>query len=153
MGNMIQIVRANSSNPLFCSLTALLDEELNSRYGELQKSYDKHNIIEHNNTVVIALDYEQPVGCGCFKPYSENMVEIKRMFVHKEYRGKGISKLVLKALENWAVEHGFVSAVLETGIGQHEAIGLYTSYGYNKIENYGQYAGNMNSVCMMKKLV
>jgi putative acetyltransferase len=149
----IQILRTSSIDNHFTSLIALLDSELNSRYGELQKGYDKHNIIAHSNTVVIALDEKKPVGCGCFKPYGENTVEIKRMFVHKEYRGKGISKLVLKALESWAVEHGFVSAVLETGIGQHEAIGLYTSCGYNKIENYGQYAGNMNSVCMMKKLV
>lgn len=149
---MIQIVRTTSSNPHFGSLIALLDSELNSRYGALQKNYDKHNIIEQNNTVVLAFDGGVPVGCGCFKQYDNDSVEMKRMFVSKEYRGKGISKLVLKELEAWAGENGFKAAVLETGIGQPEAIGLYTKSGYVKTENYGPYIGNKNSVCMKKSL-
>lgn len=149
---MIQIVRTTSSNPHFGSLIALLDEELNNRYGALQKGYDKHNNIEQNNTVVLALDGELPVGCACFKQYNNYTVEIKRMFVRKEYRGKGISKLVLTELEAWAGENGFKTAVLETGIGQPEAIGLYFKAGYVKTENYGPYIGNKNSVCMMKEL-
>ncbi len=150
---MIQVVRTKSSDPHFSSLIALLDQELNSRYGALQKNYNKHNVIEQNNTVVLAFDGELPVGCGCFKQYSNDTVEIKRMFVRKEFRGKGISKLVLKELEVWAGEKGFKTAVLETGIGQPEAIGLYVTSGYVKTENYGPYIGNKNSVCMMKQLV
>lgn len=150
---MIQLLRTTSSNPYFGSLIALLDSELNSRYGALQKGYDKHNIIEQNNTVVLAFDGELPVGCGCFKQFNNETVEIKRMFVRKEYRGKGISKLVLKELEAWACEKGFKTAVLETGIAQPEAIGLYVNGGYVKTENYGPYIGNKNSVCMTKAFI
>lgn len=153
MKAQLTIVRTNSSNPHFGSLIALLDEELNNRYGALQKGYDKHNVIEQNNMVVLAFDGELPIGCGCFKQYNEDTVEIKRMFVRKDYRGKGISKLVLTELEAWAGENGFKTAVLETGIGQPEAIGLYVKGGYIKTENYGPYIGNRNSVCMKKALI
>ena len=40
--------------------------------------------------------------------------------------------------------------VLETGLKQPEAIRLYERSGYEKIENYGQYIGVENSVCMQK---
>ena len=74
------------------------------------------------------------------------------MFVHLDYRGKGISKTVLNELEKWAQDNGFKKAILETGTKQFEAIGLYQKSGYKKIDNYGQYAGIETSVCMLKEL-
>jgi hypothetical protein len=44
----------------------------------------------------------------------------------------------------------FTGAILETGKGQHEAIGVYTKRNYTVIENYGQYAGVELSICMRK---
>ena len=56
---------------------------------------------------------EEPAASGCFKKYSNDTVEIKRMFVEKKYRGQGISKIVLTELENWAIQSGFKYAILE----------------------------------------
>ena len=92
------------------------------------------------------------VGCGCFKPYSANAVEIKRMYVKTENRGKGISKQILTELENWALELGFTHSILETGPKQPEAIGLYIKSGYSRIENFGQYAAMPNSICFSKTI-
>jgi GNAT superfamily N-acetyltransferase len=100
----------------------------------------------------VVYDSEKPVGCGCFKIFNKNSVEIKRMFVTKDYRGKGISKIILNELEKWAFEIGFESAVLETGHNQFEAVGLYSRLGYSKIENFGQYALMPNSICFKKIL-
>ena len=55
------------------------------------------------------------------------------MFVHCNYRGKGISKIVLNKLEKLAQESGFKKDVLETGIKQTEAIELYQKSGYKKL--------------------
>ena len=149
---MILIKRCNSKNPDFRSLIYGLDLELNSRYGQLQAEYNKYNKIESINTVVVAYIEGTPVGCGCYKKYDATTVEIKRMFVNKAFRGQGISKMILRELEAWAKEDNYESAILETGVKQTEAIGLYQKSGYNGIENYGQYIGNTNSVCMQKKL-
>jgi GNAT superfamily N-acetyltransferase len=126
--------------------------ELNANYGELQAEYDKYNKIESIDTVIVAYSENIPVGCGCYKKYDAATVEIKRMFVNKANRGKGISKMIIKELENWAKENNYKSAVLETGLKQKEAISLYQRSGYQIIDNYGQYIGNSNSICIRKEL-
>lgn len=149
---MIKIVRTDSHNPDFHKLITILDNELHSRYGETQLKYNSYNKIESLNTIVIAYREDQPVGCGCFKYYDKDSVEIKRMIVIPEFRGRGIAKRILLELEIWAIEKGFSRSVLETGIKQPEAIRFYSKLGYQKIDNYGQYVGNQNSTCMSKNL-
>ena len=94
-----------------------------------------------------------PAGCGCFKKYGPDTVEIKRIYVKPEYRGAGIAQQILAELERWAVEAGFSAAILETGNKQPEAIGLYQKNGYRRIANYGPYAGLADSICFGKKLI
>jgi hypothetical protein len=55
-------------------------------------------------------------------------------------------------LEKWTAELSYGKCILETGIKQPEAIGLYKKSGYTVIPNYGQYAGIENSVCFEKQL-
>ena len=150
--NAVQLNRCKSNNNDFRLLIQELDAELSSRYGELQKQYNIHNQVELIDTVIVASVNQIPVGCGCFKRLDHQSAEIKRMFVTNEYRGHGIARNILSALEEWAKELGFKQSFLETGIKQFEAIGLYKKAGYVTTENYGQYAGNTNSVCMTKKI-
>ena len=149
---MIEIIKTDSTNKDFKILISQLDSELRERYGEVQNEYDQYNIIEFNEDVLVAYDDKVPVACGCFKEFDGESVEIKRMFVRKDFRGKGISRIILNELESRAGEKGYKKAVLETGIKQEEAIGLYLKNGYKKIKNYGQYAGLPMSVCFSKAL-
>ncbi len=41
---------------------------------------------------------------------------VYRMFVRKDYRGKGFSRMILGELESWAAERGATELVLETGV-------------------------------------
>jgi GNAT superfamily N-acetyltransferase len=102
--------------------------------------------------VVVAYLEGKPVGCGAFKEYSNDAVEIKRMYVLPEMRGRGIASQVLAELESWAAELHYNNCVLETGKKQPEAIRLYQKSSYNIIPNYGQYEGIENSVCMKKSI-
>lgn len=149
---MLKIERTTSDNPAFRQLIGELDEELNSRYGELQKQYNPFNKIEQNDTVVIARIDGIAVGCGCFKSFDDKTVEIKRVYLQKNFRGNGIASEIMKELEQWAAELGYTTAVLETGKGQPEAIRFYAKLGYTLTPNFGQYIGNDNSVCMRKCL-
>lgn len=149
---MLKLERTTNENGEFRRLITELDEDLNSRYGELQKQYNPFNKVDKIDTVVIARIENEAVGCGCFKPFDNETVEIKRVFVQKSFRGNGIADAILKELETWAAELGYTTAVLETGKGQPEAIRFYTKQGYAAISNFGQYIGNDNSVCMKKEL-
>ena len=74
------------------------------------------------------------------------------MYVQEEYRGNGIAKMILNELECWAKEKKYIRTILETGIKQYEAIRLYEKMGYVRMENFGQYIGNYNSLCMQKEI-
>ena len=139
-------------HPDFIALIRQLDQELNHRYGKAQADYDAYNVMDDIPTALVAYEKERPVACGCFKEISQNTVEIKRMFVHKEYRSQGMGSSLLKELEAWAARLDFTLARLETGKGQPEAIAMYKKAGYYIIPNYGPYKEMDNSVCMEKKI-
>jgi GNAT superfamily N-acetyltransferase len=145
-------MKTDSKNTDFMKLIKLLDDTLNEQYGELQKQYDKHNKVDYINNVIIIYKDEVPVACGAFKEHNSDTIELKRIFVVKENRRQGLSKIVIDELEKLGRDKGYKNAVLETGIKQYEAINLYKSTGYEIIQNYGPYIGNANSVCMKKRL-
>jgi putative acetyltransferase len=150
---MYQFKRTNSEDPDFHPLVAELDKDLAIRDEDEHAFFAQFNKIATIKYVVIAYENESPVGCGALKEYETGIMEIKRMFVSPEQRGKGIASLILAELEQWTKELGFTTCILETGKKQHEAIALYTKCGYTVMENYGQYAGVASSVCFEKKLI
>lgn len=148
----IVLKRTGSADPDFQMLIHELDIDLRLRNGDIMDFYDEHNIIAKIDTVVIAYLNGTPAGCACFKHYEADTVELKRMFVRPEARGKGISSLILAELEAFAKSLGFMSAVLETGSKQVEALVLYPKKGYVLIPNYGSYIGLPDSICFRKQL-
>lgn len=149
---MLYFTRTDSTNKDFIGLVELLDADLAIRDGADHAFYAQFNKVHMIQHVIVAYENEAPVGCGAFKKYDDTSAEIKRMYVLPQHRNKGIAAEVLQQLEHWAKEEGFQSTVLETGLKQPEAIRLYEKSGYNRIPNYGQYAGVDNSVCMKKEL-
>jgi putative acetyltransferase len=149
---MIRTIRTSAEHPDFRELVGKLDEELSLRDGAEHPFYAQFNRIDLIPYVIIAYEAGRPVGCGAIKKFSDAAMEVKRMYVLPEWRGKGIASEVLANLEHWAKELGYVKCVLETGKRQPEAIELYTRRGYAVIANYGQYAKVPNSVCFEKFL-
>lgn len=149
---MIELREVSKTSCELLELIELLDAYLNSRYGSKQQEYNQYNKLDNVDVALIACENGVPVGCGCYKKFDSHTVEIKRMFVRPDFRGKGIAQLILSKLEEKAKLNGFTESVLETGTGQPEAVRFYIKSGYTKTANYGQYAGNSNSVCMVKEL-
>lgn len=147
------IKRTSADDPDFRMLIAELDSELWVELEEDQATYDPFNKVEHIDTVIVLYFHDEPVACGCYKEVNQMTIEIKRMFVRKAHRGKGLAKEVLGQLERWALERNYRLSVLETSIHFQTARQLYSGYGYHIIENYGPYAGLEDSICMKKELV
>jgi GNAT superfamily N-acetyltransferase len=151
--NRIKTLRTNSNDPDFRLLTGELDHDLRERNGTLMDIYDQHNIIEYTAFVVLGYHDGKLAGCGCFKKAFDDAAEIKRMYVRRPFRGRGISAAILNELEDMAVENGYSYTVLETGAKQIEALGLYRKNGYTSMPNYGPYANLPDSICFKKRLV
>ena len=111
----MQIIRTNSDHPDFRALVALLDQDLAVRDGEDHAFYQQFNKVDKIKQVVVALLENQAIGCGAIRAYAPDVMEVKRMFVLPEYRGKGIAGAVLSELETWATELGYARCILETG--------------------------------------
>jgi len=149
---MIEIRRATSSDMDFQHLVSALDSDLSARNGETNDFFAQYNKIDHIENVIIARVDNTPVGCGAMKKYDSETMEIKRMFVPIEMRGKGIAVEILKNLEKWAKEMNYSKCVLETGNKMPEAIRLYEKSNYKVTPNYGQYQGIESSICFEKHL-
>jgi len=150
---MISFKRTDSTDKDFRDLVALLDADLKKRDGDDHSFYAQFNGIEKIRNVIVCYIDDEPAGCGAFKEYDPKKVEIKRMYVRPEQRGKGTGLAILKELETWAAELNYPACILETGKKQPEAIRLYQKAGYAITKNYGQYEKIENSVCMEKAIL
>ena len=79
-------------------------------------------------------------------------LEVKRMLVRPQFRGRGISKLVLRRLEAIARERGAQKLVLMCGPRQPEALRLYETCGYSQRSAYGKNVDHPLSIFFEKHL-
>jgi GNAT superfamily N-acetyltransferase len=98
-----------------------------------------------------AFDGDELVGHAAVRPF-EDSLEVKRVIVRADHRGRGISKRLMLELESVARERGVTSLILQTGDLQTEAIALYTKIGYLPIERFGAYAPIPFFLCYGKTL-
>lgn len=92
------------------------------------------------------------VAMGGVRRIDQGTVEIKRMYVIPEQRGRGLSRVVLAHLETLARELGATRILLETGQKQPEAMRLYETAGYERVEGFGHYRCEPDSVSYGKTL-
>lgn len=85
---------------------------------------------------LVAFAGTRAVGCGGLRRWGPGIGEIKRMYVDPGARGSGIGRAILEGLESAARDRGYLSIRLETGTPQPEAVALYESAGYARIEPY-----------------
>lgn len=135
------------------TIIARLDESLLERYepGDIH-GIDGNAFDRAGGYFVICTVDGRPVGCGAFRPIDTSIAEVKRMFVEREHRGRGLATAILQHLEREMGRRGFETSVLETGGRQVEAIRLYRKLGYTPIPRFGGYADCEVSLCFAKRL-
>jgi ribosomal-protein-alanine N-acetyltransferase len=58
-----------------------------------------------------------------------------------DHRGKGIAKALMGLITDWAILQGSTAMMLEVKVDNAEAIGLYESLGYSKLNVRKDYFG------------
>ena len=89
-----------------------------------------------NGTFVVARSDGAVVACGGVQRHDDITAEIKRMWVHPEWRGEGLGRRMLAQLETLITELGYTHVVLDTNDTLTEAISMYEQAGYRSIERY-----------------
>ncbi len=82
------------------------------------------------------------VACDCnwHSVFEKGEVaEIHEIFVHPEWRGKGIGSALMKRALEYAVERGRRVAELWVGVGNLKAIRFYKKFGFEEREVVGRW--------------
>lgn len=146
-------------HPDATALVARVQQEYVQRYGTPDESpVDPAVFDPPEGLFLVGYDDSEPVTTGAWRRSpvralgGASAVEVKRMFVVPEQRGRGFARAVLAELEATAAAAGHDLAVLETGLKQPEAIALYLGAGYVEIPDFGFYAGHTLSRCFGKRI-
>ena len=107
--------------------------------AESRHGYPVEKLIREGVAFFIVRQNGVPAGCGGVQLFGTEYGELKRMYVRPEFRGRGLAKLMLDHLAEYARGFGVTILRLETGIAQSEAIGLYERAGFQQIPPFGQY--------------
>jgi putative acetyltransferase len=138
------------SRPAFdAGLSALLA----AQQRELREAGDGEVYLTRDDVAYLAVVVNGGVvACGGWQALEPGVAEIKRMFVRPAFRGRGIARQLIVALEEEALAADRPIIRLETGTYLPAALALYRSAGYLPIPVYGEYVGNPFSVCFEKRL-
>lgn len=148
---MIEIAAEPFDSPESVALREELARELSGRYGGDLEPGEKPTA-DDVAAWVVAREGGRALGCGALRSLGEPVVEIKRMYVRPEARGRGIGAAILDVLEKQAVERGFRVVRLETGPLQPEALRLYERAGYREIPCFSAYATGAASRCFERRI-
>ncbi|VTR77693.1 GNAT family N-acetyltransferase [Cellulomonas hominis] len=141
------------ADPVARALRDAQQVELSARYGDDGTPEPPAEAVVV--TLVVAVD-GVPAACGSLRDVGEEhgpgTGEVKRVYVDPPARGLGLARVLMRELEARAVALGWARLVLEAGLQQPEAIGLYLSLGYQPVERYGEWADVPDSRCFAKAL-
>jgi DNA-binding MarR family transcriptional regulator len=118
---------------------------LASYYAELERRFDDgfdpgeetFDVFRPpDGVMLLAVSEGEPVACGGLQRLDDRTAEIKRMWVHDDWRGAGLGGRMLHALEQAAVDHGHAVVRLDTNRVLTDAVSMYRRAGYSDIGRY-----------------
>ena len=123
--------------PVFASL----DKEL-FPYSPWSASQYKEEFSSPTRHFVVAVDEAQNIigYAGVFAPGGAE-ADVLTVGVIPSQRGKGIARQLMVLITDWAKQQGSIAMMLEVKVDNTEAIGLYESLGYSKLNVRKDYFG------------
>lgn len=106
-------------------------QNFNEEISDLPAQYS-----EPNGCIILCYEDDKPIGCIGLKKFSEGVCEMKRLYLRKEARGKGIGRNLAEKIIEKAKEFGYKKMQLDTLETMKEAIALYKSMGFKEIPPY-----------------
>ncbi len=130
------VAQAEVARSLFREYEAWLKVDLCFQSFEAELSALPMPYVPPRGALLLATEADQVAGCGAFRPWSDEACELKRMFLRPAFRGKGSGRKLANALIDLARASGYRSMRLDTIDFMREAVALYQSLGFSRIERY-----------------
>jgi GNAT superfamily N-acetyltransferase len=150
----MRIIAADPTDAAAVDLIRALDKETLERYpGEPVFGIDEEGFVESGGVFLLGYLGGSAVACGALRPLDDGVFEVKRMYVRREFRSRGLSRLMLNRLELIARDAGRYELRIETGNKQPEALGLYYSTGFLEVQRFDPYVDIEYSICFAKHVL
>ncbi|WP_028782405.1 GNAT family N-acetyltransferase [Thalassobacillus devorans] len=107
-----------------------LDHSLNPDLDDIMTHYNKKGSV-----FLIAIVNKDLVATGAITKENDQLGRVERMSVKRNYRRKGVGKLMLQSLEWYAKTLGYNRLVLETNKGWTSALNFYSNHGFTVYRN------------------
>ena len=132
--------------PVFVSL----DKEL-FPYSPWSASQYKEEFSSSTRHFVVAVDEAQSIigYAGVFAPGGAE-ADVLTVGVVPNQRGQGIARHLMALITDWARNQGSTAMMLEVKVDNAEAIGLYESLGYSKLNIRKDYFGSGLDALVMR---
>ena len=163
----LAVQRVAWDDPRAVALRDAMEDEMNALYGPMADALPA-GVMEQLSVgfdvlpgtivaTVLALDGDIPVGQAGLRPHGPDAsgdiaLEVKKVVVDPQHRGRGVSRLLMTAVEDVARGLGIRRLILQTGPLQPVAIALYEKVGYVPIEPYPPYELMPGALCYDKIL-
>jgi DNA-binding MarR family transcriptional regulator/GNAT superfamily N-acetyltransferase len=113
--------------------------EINRRFGfdpAGEGDKDAKLLTPPTGVFTVAVCDGEPVACGGLHTLGPGIGELKRMWVHDDWRGAGLGSRLLRHLEEQARALGHRIVRLDTNEALTEAITMYERAGYQRVDRY-----------------
>lgn len=135
----MDIIPAKISDEGVLHLFSKHDDYMIDFLGDDKRYYTRYSVNENIENVWVAVENDILAGCIAYRKKEEGVGEVKRMFVKEAYRGRGIAKELLKAVENYARKQGCRKLFLDTRITLEPAVSIYRAFGFHIVFQQGLY--------------
>ncbi len=139
---MVEIIIAKTereyeaASNLFQEYALWLDIDLGFQRFEEELLHLKEMYAFPKGGILLSIKDNIYTGCVAIRQKSEDIAELKRMYIKPPYRNAGVGVGLLEKALSMAKELGYKKIRLDTLDTMHGAIHLYKNLGFHEIEPY-----------------
>lgn len=131
------IKEVNYDNSEFQKLCQKLDEFQNEIIPErVELKLNALNGLEKLEKIFVIYNGNEAIACGGLKPLNNEVAELARMYTNSNYRGRGLAKIIIGRIIEYAKNKGYKKLILDTWKKSDSARMLYTSLGFKETEPF-----------------
>lgn len=144
--------RISAEPPTSGGVTDLMrerDDYFDRLYANEDRNARSVDLHEEGLVLLTIRNDHELIGCGALLMRS-TFGELKRFYLREGFRGRGLGRRLVQALETEARSRGCRKLMLETGVLQPDAIALYEGQGFRRRGPFGTYEDDPLSIFMEK---